>query len=138
MKKQEYLFILFALCLFLPFIFCRPLTDLFFDLTAQHGMWMSFVKFGILATMGEMIGLRIAKGCYTAPDFGLLPRAVVWGILGVGINAAMIIFSKGTPCLLEYCGMTDAVAVFTAPHFTMAKLFVAFCISVAMNTIFAP
>lgn len=138
MKKQDYFFIAFVLCLFLPFILFKPLTELFFSLTAQHGMWMSFFKFGILATMGEMIGLRIAKGCYNAPDFGLIPRAFVWGVLGVCINAAMIIFSKGTPYLMEYCGMQDAVAMFNAPQFTLTKLFVAFCISVAMNSIFAP
>ena len=57
-------------------------------------MVMSFVKFGILATLGEMLGLRISAGVYNRKGFGVLPRAVVWGLLGMGINAAMIIFSK--------------------------------------------
>ena len=75
---------------------------------------MSFIKFGILATLGEMLGLRISAGVYNRKGFGVLPRAVVWGLLGMGINAAMIIFS----CL--------------------DKLWIALAISVAMNTIFAP
>jgi hypothetical protein len=63
---------------------------------------------------------------------------IVWGILGMGINMAMIIFSKGTPMFMEYMGMTNAVQSFIADEFTMNKLWVALAVSIAMNTIFAP
>ena len=36
---------------------------------------------------------------------------VVWGLLGMGINAAMIIFSKGVPQFMEYMGMANAAAI---------------------------
>jgi len=100
---------------------------------------MSFLKFGILSTMGEMLGCRISTGQYVTPTFGVLPRMIVWGILGMGINMAMIIFSKGTPMFMEYMGMTNAVQSFIADElFTMNKLWVALAVSIAMNTIFAP
>ena len=34
------------------------------------------------------------------------------GILGMGINMAMVIFSNGTPAFLQYLGMQEAPAVF--------------------------
>lgn len=50
---------------------------------------MALLKFGILSTAGEVIGLRIKTGRYNEPGFGILPRAVVWGFLGVWIAAMM-------------------------------------------------
>ena len=66
-------------------------------------MIMSFLKFAILSTLGEMIGLRISAGVYCRKGFGVLPRMFVWGILGMGINMAMVIFSNGTPAFLHKC-----------------------------------
>ena len=100
-------------------------------------MVMCFIKFGILATLCEMLGLRISAGVYNRKGFGVLPRAVVWGLLGMGINAAMIIFSKGVPQFMEYMGMAYAAAIING-EFCFDKLWIAFAISVAMNTIFAP
>ena len=39
-------------------------------------MVMSFVKFSILSTMGELLGLRISSGHYFRKGFGVLP--VLW------------------------------------------------------------
>ena len=120
MKKQDFLFIFVLVIIFLPFFVSESIYNWYKSFNAAHGMVMSFVKFGILATLGEMLGLRISAGVYNRKGFGVLPRAVVWGLLGMGINAAMIIFSKGVPQFMEY------------------KLWIALAISVAMNTIFAP
>ena len=124
MKKQDFLFIFVLVIIFLPFFVSESIYNWYKSFNAAHGMVMSFVKFGILATLGEMLGLRISAGVYNRKGFGVLPRAVVWGLLGMGINAAMIIFSKGVPQFMEYMGMD--------------KLWIALAISVAMNTIFAP
>lgn len=43
---------------------------------------MSFVKFAILATLGEMLGLRISTGVYHNKTFGIIPRMVIWGGTG--------------------------------------------------------
>ena len=138
MKRSDIAFALAITGIFLPFILCTPLYEWYREFNAAHGMLMSFLKFGILSTMGEMLGCRIATGNYVTPTFGVLPRMVVWGVLGMGINMAMIIFSKGTPMFMEYMGMSDAVESFTAEAFSTQKLWVALAVSVAMNTIFAP
>lgn len=138
MKRTDLYFALAIVAIFLPFVVCTPLYEWYKAFNASHGMVMSFLKFGILSTLGEMLGSRISSGKYLTPTFGVLPRMIVWGVLGMGINMAMIIFSKGTPLFMEYMGMTDAVKSFTAAAFTMDKFWVALAVSVAMNTIFAP
>lgn len=137
MKKQDFLFALVLVAIFLPFFVNDAVYDWYKSFNAAHGMVMSFLKFGILATLGEMLGLRISAGVYNRKGFGVLPRAVVWGVLGMGINAAMIIFSKGVPQLMEYMGMANASGIING-ELGPDKFWIAFAISVAMNTIFAP
>lgn len=100
-------------------------------------MVTAFLKFAILATLGELIGLRIKTGAYYETGFGVLPRAIVWGFIGLTIKLAFVIFASGTPVFLSYMGMSDATVAMTG-SFSATKLFVAFCISVAMNIIYAP
>ncbi len=138
MKRTDFYFTVAILAIFLPFVFCTPLYEWYKAFNAEHGMVMSFLKFGLLATLGEMLGCRISTGKYVTSNFGVMPRMVVWGLLGMGINMAMIIFSKGTPMFLQYMGMSNAVESFVADGFSMDKLWVALSVSVAMNTIFAP
>lgn len=138
MKIKDLYFALIILAIFLPFIFIEPLYEWYKGFNAAHGMVMSFIKFGLLSTLGEMLGCRISTGNYVTANFGVFPRMIVWGFLGMGINMAMIIFSKGTPIFMEYMGMDNAVESFNGAGFTMDKLWVALAVSVAMNTIFAP
>ena len=84
-----------------------------------------------------MLGSRISTGEYLPKGFGMIPRMVVWGILGMGINMAMIIFSKGTPIFLEYLGLQGASTMFDGAM-CWEKVLVALSVSVAMNSIFAP
>lgn len=137
MKKSDILFLLFVAALFLPFFVSDAIYEWYKSFNAAHGMVMSFVKFAILATLGEMLGLRISTGVYYNKTFGIIPRMVIWGLLGMGINMAMIIFSKGTPMFLEYMGMEHASTLING-EFGLAKVLVALAISVAMNSIFAP
>ena len=138
MKKQDLIFIIGVAVLLLPFFICRSVYEWYHAFNAAHGMMMSFLKFAVLSTLGEIIGLRISAGVYCQKGFGVLPRMLVWGVLGMGINMAMIIFSNGTPAFLQYLGMSEAPAVFHAPEWSWAKVGVAFAVSVSMNTIFAP
>ena len=76
------------------------------------------------STLGEMLGLRISTGVYHNKTFGIIPRMVIWGVLGMGINMAMIIFSKGTPIFLEYMGLEYASTLMNG-DFCLAKFLVA-------------
>ncbi len=137
MKKSDLITLLIVAAVLALFIFVPAALDAFNYATSTHGMIMSFFKFAILATFGEMLALRIRKGCYTEKGFGVLPRMIVWGILGMGIAMAMTIFKSGTITFLTYLGLEQSAEWF-AGSLSWGKLLVAFCISVLMNSIFAP
>ena len=137
MKKSDFIFLLVATAIFVPFFVSDDAYEWYITFNATHGIVMSFLKFAILSTMGEMIGLRISTGVYINRTFGIIPRMVVWGLLGMGINMAMIIFSKGVPMFMEYMGMANASSTING-EMCFEKIMIALAISVAMNSIFAP
>ncbi len=137
MKKLDIIFALGFILLFLPFFLSQAVFDFYIDFNKAHGMITSFVKFGILATIGEVIGLRLRTGNFYQKGFGILPRAIVWGFLGLTIKLAFVIFATGTPMFLAYLGVDGAIEAMQG-SFTMNKLLVAFSISAAMNLIYAP
>lgn len=137
MKKQDIIFALFVVLLFAPFVFYKPALDFYSRFNSTHGMLMSFIKFGLLATMGESIGLRIKKGVYNQKGFGLLPRALTWGIFGLIIKLAFTVFASGAPVFAEYIGINGAVQAMHN-NFSTTKLLGAFTISLTLNLIFSP
>lgn len=137
MKKQDILFGLSLIALFAPFAAIPSVYDWYTGFNREHGMWMSFIKFAILATAGESIGLRIRTGKYNQRGFGLLPRAVVWGFLGLTIKLAFVVFTYGSIEFIKYLGLSHA-GEWMAGGISPGKVLVAFCISLFMNTIYAP
>lgn len=142
MKKQDWVLILCIVVCLTPFFI--PSTGFFkwFNIaTSSHPFIMAFFKFAILATLGEMLALRIRKGVYNEKGFGILPRMLVWGSLGICITMAMMIFKAGTPFFMSKvasCEYHSLMDIFNSPTLTWGKVGIAFCVSVAMNTIFAP
>ncbi len=137
MKRIDFYFILVVVALFVPFFLSDRLYAGYQSFNDSHGMIMSFLKFAILSTLGELLGLRISTGNYLRKGFGILPRALVWGVLGMGINLAFIIFSTGVPAAAAYLGIADPAAIMTGP-ICLGKVLLAFAISVCLNSIFAP
>ncbi len=129
----------------MPFFLSETIYTFYSDFNHQHPFIISFIKFAVLSTLGEVIGLRIRTGSYHQPGFGILPRAIVWGILGVGIKMAFVIFGQGAPRLLTVIGVhfqsanpADILANNFFAHFSWLQLLTAFTVSVTMNTFFAP
>jgi len=137
MKKQDIFFSIGIIALVALFVFVNPVTNWYLSFNKEHGMIMSFFKFAILATLGEIIALRIKKGTYTEQGFGLIPRMIVWGFLGLAINLAFVIFSTGAPIFLASMGLNQAPEAMKG-SFSSLKLLDAFTISTSMNLIFAP
>jgi hypothetical protein len=137
MKKKDLLFIVIVLLAFSPFFIFDSVYQFYDTFNKEHGMIASFIKFATLATLGEIIALRIREGVYHRKGFGIAPRAIVWGFIGLTIKIAFIIFATGTPAVLEYLGLEKAGTALSG-QFTGTKLATAFFTSVAMNLIFAP
>ena len=107
MKTKDIPFILLCLALIIPFLVIAPLQHWFLTWSREHAIIMSFIKFSVLATLGEAIGLRIRTGNYNEPNFGILPRAIVWGFLGITVKMAFDIFSTGTLVFIENLGVAN-------------------------------
>ena len=137
MKRSDLYFLLFAILLLLPFILSPGIYQFYSDFNEAHGFVTSFIKFAILATAGELLGLRIRTGHYLEKGFGILPRALVWGVLGLAIKAAFMIFGSGVPVVMAYLGIENPQALLAGP-LSAGKFLVAFSISFFLNLIFAP
>jgi len=137
MKRQDIFFIMGAVTLFAPFFIFPELFRWYEEVNRAHPYLLAFFKFAILATGGESLGLRLQKGRYNESGFGLFPRAVVWGILGIWIAAAMKLYAVGAPWFVEGLGIEGVVAAMLS-GVSWLKLLGAFSISVWMNTTFAP
>jgi hypothetical protein len=137
MKRNDLIFLTTVIAVFALFLFVKPVTSWYMQFNKEHGMIMSFLKFALLATLGEIIALRIKTGNYNEPGFGIIPRMIVWGFLGLAINLAFNIFASGAPVFLAYMGLKDAPAAMNG-SFSGLKLLDAFTISTTMNLIFAP
>lgn len=137
MRRSDIIFILVFNGLFIPFFLSDKLYEFFLRFSTERAFTASFIKFAILATMGEMLGSRIRTGIYLPEGFALLYRAVVWGFLGMTVKAAFMIFGGGTPLIMQHLGMENASAVMTGPV-TGARVLLAFAISAFLNIFYAP
>lgn len=137
LKRPDIIAVATVACIGGFFAFVPGALDGFKILSKEHGFLMSFVKFAVLATFGECLALRITSGVYNKEGFGVLPKMIVWGILGIIIKTAFIVFATGTPNVLAYMGFpVDATTMKSGSFGT--KLLACFSISVTMNLIFAP
>jgi hypothetical protein len=135
--RKDIFFLLGVVIFFLPFFLFREIFDAYYRFNMEHGLVMSFIKFAILATAGEVIGLRIRTGRYYYKGFGLVPRAIVWGFLGITIYMAFAIFAAGTPVFLEKVGFRDATSILHS-DLSLRKVLVSFSIGTALNIFYAP
>lgn len=90
---------------------------------------VSFIKFSLLATGGEWFAKRIKIHSYSIKGFGLLPKMIVWGVLGIFIYFAFQIFGSGVPAAFPFLRETSGFGI---------KLLGAFLTSLMMNIIFSP
>jgi hypothetical protein len=128
MKLSDLLALLFTAGVVFIFAY-QPTYAVYTELYAIYPAALSFLKFAVLATFGEMLVARLRRGLYLPPGFGLVPKALVWGVLGVFIWIAFGIFSNGVTALF-FPELND-------PGVGM-QILNAFAISFFMNIFFAP
>lgn len=138
MKTKDLIFIVCVIAFFLPFFLVDEVYEFYKNFNKEYGIIMSFIKFAVLATLGESIGLRIRNKQYNYKGFGLIPRAIVWGILGLFIWISFVVFSKGMPFCIEVLGVENAIAEFGGEAITFKRILVAFSIAAGLNLMFAP
>ncbi|GCF95553.1 hypothetical protein NRIC_34440 [Enterococcus florum] len=93
MKKGDIIWALMLLVCVLLFVV--PTTrDAILSASNAHHYIGGFIKFAILATMGDVLGKRIVSGEYTLSSQVLL-RALVWGTIGLMVTLVFPVYMGG-------------------------------------------
>jgi hypothetical protein len=98
--------------------------------TLAHPYMMGFVKFFILATLGELLAIRIVGGKWSKPH-GMAYKSAIWGVVGMMIVLMFEIYLSGV-------GGAAKKGLLFAGGGTMGAVLAAFFISASMNLTFAP
>lgn len=115
MKKGDFIWA-FILLLWILILAVPASRTVFISVTGAYPYTGGFVKFAILATMGDLLGTRILKGEWIIPD-GIIYKVIVWGIIGMMITLLFTLFMGGAAAAqaagrLPFRGSTFAQAFF--------------------------
>ncbi len=92
---------------------------------AAYPYLTGFVKFSVLATMGELLTLRIISGSWRRPR-GLAAKALVWGIFGLMISFMFRFYPAGVSALTgRDSGFVFAFLSSTVMNLTFGPVFMA-------------
>ncbi len=72
----------------------------FVDFASNHLYLSGFIKFGLLAPMGELLVIRMTKGDWKLST-GFVFKAIIWGLFGMSIALSFKLFEYGTVAVLE-------------------------------------
>ena len=89
---------------------------------------MGFIKFAILATMGELLALRLAHRAWKRP-VGMVYKTAVWGLIGVMITFMFAFYSAGVSAIIANSNINLGDGLFST-------IFPAFLTSLLMNLTF--
>lgn len=132
MKKNSGKDILWGLVIGLITVFLLfPTTrNLYSTWNNAHPYLLGFLKFALLATLGEMLAKRLVAQSWKK-DKGLVFKAVIWGVIGVMITFVFSFYSKGVAVMVEGGGLPNVTG-------WVGKLLIAFYTSALMNLTFGP
>lgn len=74
--------------------------EVFKQLSNHHPYIMGFIKFGLLATVGEVFALRIRSGSWKMPICTHW-RALIWGLIGIAITFMMKAYTYGVVGMMQ-------------------------------------
>lgn len=93
LKKGDFLWG-FVLLIWVAILVIPGSRDVFIEFTSKYSYLGGFIKFAILATMGDLLGARILKGDWVIPK-GIFFRVIIWGIIGLMVTLVFTVFMGG-------------------------------------------
>lgn len=118
------------LILISAFLLFPATNKIYLEFNTAHPFILAFIKFGILASMGELIAVRIQVGEWKVPK-GFAAKAFVWGVIGLMVVFMFNLFPKGV------LGMMDVGYLPSGSGWTHVFFF-GFFTSAIMNVTFGP
>ncbi len=120
-----------AVLILVTLFFLLPITrEIFIGLTKAHPYLMGFIKFAILATMGELLAARLTCGAWKKP-LGMIYKMIVWGLFGVAITFMFTFFSTAVEAMAGEGLRSTFISGWAA-------FLIAFFTSALMNLTFGP
>ncbi len=101
--------------------------EVFEHFTSTYRYGSSFVKFAILSTMGELLGLRIIRNQWVKPP-AIGVRFIIWGFLGMAVALVFSVYNGGVIYAQSVGALPGAEVAFLTAFFT----------STIMNLTFGP
>lgn len=117
MNKKDVLWLL-CVAAFLALLAAPPTAPYYRAINASYPYVAGFVKFAVLATLGDLLSVRILRSDWVKiPGIGW--RAAVYGVIGILITLVMQLFHGGVIgaqeiVLLPFAGSSFATAFFTS------------------------
>lgn len=93
MKKGDFVW-LSVLAIWIVILAIPTSRTVFFQMSEAHPYFAGFVKFAILATMGDLLGRRLLQKNWVIPR-GVLIKAAIWGIIGMMITLMFSVYMGG-------------------------------------------
>ena len=116
----------------IAFLIAPATHALFLTASKTSTYLMGFIKFAVLATMGELLAIRIVEGNWKNPK-GVLWRVIVWGIIGMTVTLMFTLFDAGVRSCME-----RGYLPFVGGEGFFPTLVTAFFISAITNLFFGP
>ncbi len=130
MKKYGTILWVLILVAISAFLFIPATNEIFRSFNGSHPYIMGFVKFAILATMGEILAHRLTAREWQLPK-GLFQKAIVWGIIGIVVVFMFKFYPEGVQ------GMQNKGYLPVAEGYFGTLIF-GFFVSFFMNGTFGP
>jgi hypothetical protein len=112
------------------FLIIPATNEIFTSATKSHPYLLGFIKFAIMATMGELLSIRIGSGKWKKIT-GISYKAIIWGIVGMLSVLMFSLYSNGVAGAIK-----DNLILVGEGKFSI--FLTAFLISAIMNLTFSP
>lgn len=113
------------------FLVAPPTHGLFLAASQNAPYWMGFLKFALLASMGELLAIRLVTNRWKLP-MGPLWRVVVWGLIGMLVTLMFTLYASGVESCIDRGYLPGAGAA------VLSALTTALQTSILLNLFFGP
>jgi len=93
MKRGDIAWGIAFLCI-TAFLIIPATNEIFIIATKAHPYLLGFIKFAVMATMGELLAARIGSGKWIKIT-GISYKAVIWGVIGMLSVLMFSLYSNG-------------------------------------------
>lgn len=103
------------------------LSNVFHNFSSNHSYISAFIKFAVLAPMGELLVIRLTKKSWELP-VGFIYKIIIWGFFGIAIAFSFKLFRLGVVSVVSN----------SIENATLNNVLVAFFTASFMNMTFGP